>query len=569
MTKSEDNIDDPSIEFEDNNFDDVHISDDDLISDDKNSKSAKKKSKKLSKSQLSDADLKKLKRKKWLIASAATMVIILLPLIIPFTRWPILNALGIRSTMTFEVIEKDDKIPLSNASIWLDETYFTTTDEFGAGKFENTRLGPHNIRIQKNGYSREDLTVVTGITETKDTVEVKAIGIKVNLDIRNWLTGEPIAGATVGVNKDTVKSDKTGRASIVIPPDDDHKIKLSVGATGYLSQTVKPPHSSDSKEVALVADAKDYFISKRDGKFDFFSSNIDGSGQQKIIEATGKEDPDFLQFSIHRGNRFGVLVANREAKVVNNRVVAGIYIIDLSTSNLKKIDEGSDVRLLEWGDDTIVYQKSDPNLKYDDPGFSKVSSYNVANSKQKQLAQANYFSVALVAQNYLYYAGADGYREEANTPLTSIELSSGATKTILDGRIPTGLTRSNYDALTLLADDSNFYNVSVKGGQVKQIDRRVDSALNFGLNPNGAQVLWAEQIDGQGALMMRSVSNDDKRVVKKLSGLKGPIRWVTDRLAVVRVVTTTETADYLVDVPTAKSAKVVDVSEVKFVGESF
>lgn len=567
MTNDDKNIKD-ALEFEENNFDDVHISDDDLISDDKNSKSAKKKAKKLAKSQLSDSEIKRLKRKKLLITVAVVLLIILIPLLVPFTRWPILNALGVRSTMTITVLESEDKIPISNASVWLDETFFTSTDEFGNGSFENTKLGSHNVRIQKNGYSREDISVVTGITESKSTVEVKAIGIKVNLDVRNWLTGEPIAGAVVGVNKDTVKSDKTGRASIVIPPEDDRKVKLSVGATGYISQTVKPSYTSDSKEVALVADSKNYFISKRDGKYDIFSSNIDGTAQQKVIEATGKEDPDFIQFSIHRGNRFGVLIANREGKVVNNRVVAGIYIIDYSSSNLKKIDEGSDVKLLDWGDDTLVYQKSDPNLNYDDPAFSKISSYNIGNSKQKQLAQANYFSVALVAQNFVYYAGADGYRDEANTPLTSIELSSGATKTILQGRIPSGLTRSNFDSLTLLADDSNYYNVTVKGGTVKQIDRRVDPNLSFGLNPNGAQVLYAEQVDGQGALMLRSTSNDDKRVVTKLSGLKSPTRWVTDRLAVVRVVTTTQTADYLVDVPTGKSAKIVDVSDVRFVGES-
>ncbi|MDQ5970084.1 MAG: hypothetical protein QG593_601 [Patescibacteria group bacterium] len=232
------------------------------------------------------------------------------------------------------------------------------------------------------------------------------------------------------------------------------------------------------------------------------------------------------------------------------------------------IDEGSDVRLLEWGDDTFVYQKSDPKLTYDDPGFSKISAYNVGNSKQKQLAQANYFSVALVAQNYLYYGGADGYREEANTPLTSIELTSGATKQILEGRIPSALSRSNFDSLTLIEDDSNYYNINVKSGSAKQIDRRVDTLLNFGLSPNASQVLWSEQRDGQGNLFARSTGSDDTRIVAKVSGLKGPIRWVSDRLAVVRVVTTTETADYLFDIPTAKSAKIVDVSDVRFIGEN-
>lgn len=545
---------------------DVRIADEDLEVEDKQSKHAKKRAKKLSKSQLSDSDRKRIKQKKLLIAGSIVSAIIVLLLIVPFTRWPILNALGIRSSVQFTVVESKDKLPLNNASILLDDEYFTTTNQSGYAEFENVRLGQHTLSVRKNGYSREDISITSGITTSSHQVELLSIGIKVNLDIRNWLTGDSIAGAKVSLGEDAVVSDKTGRASIVVPPDSEDKIKLTIAADGYLTQTVPINVGVDSKEVSLVSGAKNYFVSKRDGKYDIFSSNIDGTGQQKVIEATSKEDPDLLQFSVHRGNRFAVLVANRDGRVTNNRVVAGVYVIDFSNNSLKKIDEGSDVRLLDWGDDVIVYQMTNPNLNYDDPALTQLISFNVISGRKSQLAQANYFSAALVAQNTVFYARADGYREDANSPLTSVELSRGTSRTYLEGVIPSYLTRASYDQVTLYGTNSQYYSINVAGGNTRTIDRRVDNNLHYGLNPNGAEVLWAETRDGQGTLLARSVKQDNTRAVVKLSGLTGPVRFVTDRLAVARVVTTTETADYLIDVPTAKTAKIVDVSNIRFVG---
>lgn len=553
-------------EFDEPELNDVHISDEDLEQDDSNTKLAKKQAKKLAKSQLTDEELKHLRRKKLLVVGCATLSVVAILMAVPLTRWFILNSFGLRSTMKFEVVEQQDKIPVSNVSILLDGTYFTTTDSSGNAKFENVKLGTHAVVISKNGYSRDDVSATVGLVTSTTKLEVKAIGIKVNLDVRNWLTTDAISGATVSLQKDSVKSDKTGRASIVVPPDSTSKTLLQVSAPGYQTQNVPVTTGVESKEVALVSDSRDYFVSKRDGKYDIFSSYVDGTDQKKVIEATGREDGDFLQFTMHRGNRYGILVANRDGKVSNNRVVAGIYVVDFASNALRKIDEGSDVQLLDWGDDTIVYQKSEPSLNYDDPSFTKLEQYNPLTGKQRQIAQANYFSAALVAQNKIFYAGASGYTSDANTPLTSIDLGNGGVKTYLADRTPSVISRSNYDGLTLLLDDNSYHNITIKTGSVSNIDRRVDTALHYGINQAGNQVIWADKRDGQGTLLVKSTNQDDTKTVTKLSGLTSPTRWVSDRLAVVRVVTTVETADYLVDVPTGKTIKIVDVSDVRQVG---
>lgn len=547
-------------------LDQVHISDEDIEAADNSSKQAKKRAKKLAKSQLSEAEVKALRRKKWLTIA----VLILLPLIvllaIPKTRWGVVNGLGLRTTMRFYVVENKAQKPVSNTAITLDGQYFTTTAEDGTAIFENAKFGSHTITVNKNGYSREDKTINVGLGGSKTNVTLTTIGIKVDLDIKNWLTAEPISGATVSLKKDSVISDKTGRASIVVPPDQGSAVKLQVSAPGYQTKLVPLNIGVESKEVALASDAKDYFISKRDGKYDIFSSFVDGSDQQKVVEATGKEDASMLQFTMHRGNRYGILVANRDGTVTHNRVVAGVYVIDFTTAALRKIDDGSDVRLLEWGDDTIVYQKTDPSLAYNDPGVTKLVSFNPLTNRQKQLAQANYFACALVAQDKLFYAAVNSSDDSGNTPLTSVDLTRGTTRTYLESSTPSWLTRADYNNLTLYTYTSQYFNIAIAGGATRTIDRRVDAANQYSLSIDAKQTLTVESRDGQGTLLVKPVEGGDQRVVTKLSGLTHPIRYVSDRLVVVRIVTTTETADYLVDIPTAKTAKIVDVSDIRNIG---
>lgn len=557
---------DDAFSFEDESLLDIRISDEDLEQDDKTTKLAKKKSRKLSKAAMSPAENKRARNKRLITVAAITLAVLITTFTIPYSRWFVLNLLGVRSTTKFVITESGNKKPLSNASILLDGTYFTVTDEFGRAQLENVTLGKHQVTIQKNGYSKEQATILNDVKGSSSQFSIKSIGIKVNLDIRNWLTNEPIPGATVSLSKDAVTSDKNGRASIVVPPDSTNKTLLEIAAPAYRTQSVPISLTVESKEIALVSDAKTYFISKRAGKLDIFSSYVDGGNQQKLIEATGKEDLDLMQFSMHRANRFGILVSNRESKLVNGRVVAGIYVVDTTNASLRKIDEGSDVQLLEWGDDTLVYQKTSPTLNYDDPGFTKLVSFNPLTNRQKDLAQANYFSVSIVAQNKLFFAGADGYREEMNSQLQSVDLTSSAQKTYLDGRLPVSLSRANYDTLTLQANDNNYYSVAIKAGTTRQIDRRVDSLQRYVTSPNSQQTLWTEKRDGQGMLLARSTTKDDTRVVAKLSGVTNSVRYISDRYAVVRVVTTTETADYLVDIPTGKTIKVADVTDIRTVG---
>lgn len=559
--ESETVSDELELDFDEQDLQDVEISDQTLEQADKESKQAKKEAKKTAKKLLTPEEKAALLKKRLLFSGILAVVLLVILLAVPFTRWPILNVIGFRGTAELTVNDPSNKA-VPGATIKLDTGYTTATDAFGRATFTGVPLGKRTALIQKNGYGDKTIGFTSSLKKNKLTESLKIIGIKIDLDIKDWLSEQLIEGATVTYEKSTATTDSTGRASLVVPPTDKKSIHVTVTAPGYLAKTVEAETSVVSKEVALVSSQKNYFLSKRDGKFDIFSSNLDGSDQRKIIEATGKEDDSILQFSINKNNKQAVLVATRDGKIQNGKIVAGIYSVDLERASLRKIDEGSDVQLYEWSDTTLSYSKSAPELTYDDPSLSRVMTFNSATNKLSQIAAANYFTAVVVANTKLFYGPADAYRAIENGVLTSLDLSSGAQKRYLQDRQITYASRASYQTLELQDTAGNSFELQILTGAIKPIDRRPSANLQVAMSPNAQVAAWTDRRDGQGALVVRSLKDNGERVVVKIPGLTTPVRFVSDTMVIARVATSEETADYVISITTGKFKKVVDVSNI-------
>lgn len=544
-------------------IDEVAIADEYLEQDDKKLEQAKKEAKKKAKLLRTPEEKKKLRRKKILIFAAVFVVLLGVLLAIPFTRWPILNIVGFRSTLTVRVVDESSGKPVSRAMVRVADREFSLADTNGAISFADLELGKQRIEVQRIGYGNKSLKVTNGLRTTNAKLLMTVIGIKLDVDVKDWLSGKAIEGAEVTYKDASAVSDKTGRASIVIPPQNEQTVRLDIQAPGYLNKAVKTDVTVESRELSMVSAQKNYFMSKRDGTFDLFSSNLDGTNQQKIIQATGKEDERFLQFSIDRTNSWGLLVATREGAIINDRVVAGIYTIDLKNATLKKIDEGTDVQLLGWGDDSVSYQVSSANLGYDDPGLTKIINYNPKTQKKKDLAQTNYFALSVAAQNKVFYAKYDPYRELTDSALTSVDVGSGRSRTYLEGSLLRYASRPTYDAIKVVDTNGASYEVQVESGRVKPVDRTPLDTVDFARSPSGQTIAWTDSRDGQGALLQKNLQSNEQSVLLKIGGLTNPIRFVSDDLIITRVITSQETADYVVSLSTGRSSKIVDVTQIK------
>lgn len=552
--------DEVELDFDEKDLQDVEISDQTIEAVDKESNKAQKEAKKTAKKLRTPEEKKAHLKKQILIGTGCVVALLLVLLAVPFTRWPLLNAVGFRGTVELTVKDSASK-PVSAAVIKLDSGNTALTDKFGRALISNVLLGKRTVLIQKNGYGDKTANLTSGLGTHKTSEQLKVIGIKIDLDIKDWLSNQQLEGATATFGKSSAISDSTGRASLVIPPTDQKMVEVTVSAPGYITKTLETETTVVSREVPLVSAQKDYFISKRDGKFDVFSSNLDGTDQRKVIDATGKEDESVLQFSINKNNKQAVLVATREGKVQSGRIIAGVYAVDLEKASLQKIDEGSDIQLLDWSDNTLVYNKSSAGLNYDDPSLSKLMNYNSASGKLSQIAQANYFAVSIVAINKLFYVPADAYRPIENGVLTSVDLATNATKRYLQDRPITYISRASYPTLETQDSTGATFELQITNGTAKAIDRRPTTVLQIATSPNGQVNAWSDKRDGQGALIVRAKDGTEK-VVAKLPGMTTPVRFINDSIAVVRVATSQETADYVINVSGGQFKKVVDVSNV-------
>jgi hypothetical protein len=544
------------------NIDGVQISDSDLEQADSLKNQDKKAAKKRAKQLRTPEEKKKLKRRKTLISVGIILAIIIAIFAIPFSRWPVLNLLGFRGSVEVLVQEQSSNETVSGVNVTLDSVVVGSTDPSGQLTLSNIKLGEHSLRLEKAGYSREIQNVVVGYGTTKLDYSIEAIGLKINFNIKNWLTGKPVAKAQLVSGDRKSTTDQKGQAALVVSPTEE-QTTVNVSAKGYITRKVKIDPKVVSSEVALVSSAKNYFISKRDGNYDIFSSNIDGTNQKKIIEATGKEDKNFLQFTIHSSsNNWAILVATREGKRLNNRIVAGVYKVDLAKATIAKIDEGSDIRILDWAGDNLVYTKTQPELKYDDKNFARIMSFNVKTGALTQRAQANYFQLNAVVGSSLFYMPADAYREIKEANLTSIELASGAKNTYLKDRQINYGTQTAYGILQLETYDGQNYEINSLNKSTIKIDRQPSSTKSFALSSNAKKVIHADRRDGKGALLVEALKDSKENVVVKIGGLSQPVRWVNGSLVVVRVATSQETADYVVDTASGKFAKITDVSNV-------
>lgn len=543
-------------------FEDIQISDEELEQIDKHTAKDARAAKKRARLVRTAEEKKRLKRNKMLIAISTALCIVAVLGAVPTTRWPLLNFLGLRGSLLLTVQEESLHIPLAEAEVIIDGQAMGSTNNLGTFYASELRLGVQKIEVKKPGYSEISRSITISPRTNTYEAPLQAIGVKVNVGVKDWLTGRPIKNARVSQDKNTSRSDAKGQAVLVVPPPANSR-SINIKADGYLEREIKVEEGVISKEVTLVSSAKNYFISKRDGKFDIFSSHLDGSGQKKIISGTGKEESHLLQFTIHRNNKRAILVATRESKRQGGRIVAGVYEVNLQKAALTKIDEGSDTRIIGWAGDTLFYAKTQPGVQYDAKNASRIMAYNAKTSLLTQVAEANYFQLAEVAGGALLYAPADAYRERSSSSLTSFTAATGARQTYLKNKPANYGLQTAYGVMRIELLDGGLYDVNTQTGTVTPVDSRTENGRVYALSQDGSSIASIERRDGKGALILSSVQSSRERIVAKIPGMVSPLRWVSERHIVVRVATNQETADFIVDVPTGAFSKIVDVSNVE------
>lgn len=550
------------LEFNESDLQSVAITDSDIEQDDKQKASARKKARKLAKAHRTPAERRKLRIRNRIIIGLIVASVIAALALVPMSRWAVLNFLGFRNTVTLTFLEKDTKRPIGGVTVLLGERYEGVTDGFGKVRFNGLKHGKHDLSASKAGYSRVQTIIVSEVgTSEVEPNYLQIIGVKIDITVRDWLSRRAVGGATVSSGESKANTDKNGSVSLVVLPSENPTINITVSASGYRQRKIEIDQNVKSREVTLVSSAKNYFISNRNRRYDIFSSNLDGSAQRRIIQATGKENPQLMQLSIHRRNKKAILVANRDGLQVDNRIIAGIYVVDLEKATIDKVDEGSDVQLIGWAGDAMAYQKTDHNLKYSHPKLTRLMTIDITTQQPQQVAAANYFSASGISGNKVFYMPTDAYRTLRDTALTSFDTATSARQTYLDDRPIAYLTSPSFGVIEMETEDGEYFELLPATAAVRKIDRQPGTNRTFSYSPDQKRATWTDRRDGQGVLVIRQDDGED-RIALRLGGMTEPVRFITNSLVVVRVATTNETADYVVHMATGKFAKIVDVVNV-------
>lgn len=316
------------------------------------------------------------RRKRWAIPLTLLAVVAILAGV-PTTRYG-LAAYVVSQPVSVTITDSVTKKPVTSADIKLDGQTFKT-DKDGKATIGEVKVGDHVLSISKKYYKDETVTVFVPLTKAVNKqVSMVATGRQVPIVVVSKLSGKPLENVTLESSGTEVKTDKDGKATIVLPADKaDLPIKLSNGGFNTLEARVMVTDQAVKENTfALVPNGKVYFLSRQSGKIDVVKTDLDGANRQVIVQGTGKEEDRNTVLLASRDWKYLALLSKRDSGL------ARLYLIDTSTDKMSEMDSGNATfSLIGWNNHDFVYRVQRNNVKYWEPNYLAFKSYN-ADKKQ-------------------------------------------------------------------------------------------------------------------------------------------------------------------------------------------
>lgn len=477
----------------------------------------------------------------------------------PTSRYWVLNHIGVRGQVTLTVLDNTTKLPLSDASVTMDNQV-QTSDKAGKVTFAKVRLGRQVMTVSKLAFAEktERVTINPG-NNNIGKLALIAVGVQYKFTLTDYLSGQPVVGATVSNAKSSALSDTKGLAVLTLVGEQKAELNIKISAKGYHDKTVAVPSDERAKitTVSLVPNGKDYFVSKASGDYSVYSSYLDGSNRKLVLAGSGNENGDISLITNGDASLLALVSVRDKHRDAEGNPQQALTIINTMTNQPLTIDHASNIHLIGWLDgDTIAYVAiqacSGSNSCY------QLKSYDYDSGAGKELATGPSFSSYQAIDDTIYYAVND-FSDPSKSVFASINSDGTNSRTILSQDV-FGVYRSSYNQLDLAAT-GQWYSYQIGGKTAQKInapsnptsDQYVDS-------PNGQKSAWIDRRDGQDVLLIYDKSSGQSKVVASLDGLSLPIRWLDNNTLVLRSSTSNQTADYVFSLLGGKPQKIVDVT---------
>lgn len=327
----------------------------------------------------------------WLILLAMLIIGIFA---VPLTRYRVLG-LVIKKSIAITVIDSVNKTPVSSAQVAL-AGQSAQTDGNGRATLR-VPVGTHKVTVSKQYYTTVNQSFAVGLRSTvAPMLRLVATGRQVPITVINKITGQPLANAEIKVLNTSAKTDKHGRAIIVLPTTATHD-SGSLSLSGYNTSNVKVEVTSNIVLVntfALTPSGNVYFLSNEHGTIDVVKVNLDGTGRQTVLAGTGKEDVNNTVLLASRDWQYLVLKSQRDS------AQPALYLINTATGKTSEFDSGNaNFNLIGWYGHGFIYDVTKNNVATSQAGHEVLKSYDADRGQLNQLDQNQ---VTGDANNYAY-----------------------------------------------------------------------------------------------------------------------------------------------------------------------
>ncbi len=494
--------------------------------------------------------------KKRFTIPAVIVVLLAIILGLPFTRYKVLALVWKQS---FDVTFTDSKTskPITEASVKVGSAS-ATTDKKGQAHVSGVPVGKRSVSITKKYYKDASQVVLVPLGKPAGfSFQLVATGRQVPITVTNKISTKAVENVLVKASDTQVRSDKDGKAVIVLPADKD-SVKATISGDGYNSQdvTIKVTESEDKANTFSVTPAgKVYFLSKLSGKIDVIKTDLDGQNRQTVLAGTGKEEDTNTVLLASRDWKFLALQSRRDSDQ------AKLYLIDTSSDKLTTMDEGNvNFTLTGWQGHRFIYLVGRNDVKNWEPKAGALKSYSADAAKVTTLDEttaegssdtdyahetiSDAYSLTdsiIYTKAWTSYYGSSAKLADKTSKIISVQADGSHKTTLKSFGLPNGTQASSIfiqsriyelNGIYYKADyDNNYY--KYEDGQVstatdlKSEDFYNNNYPTYLLSPDGQQTFWAESRDGKNTLF---IGDQDGKQGKQIATLSeySPYGWYSN-----------------------------------------
>ncbi len=486
-------------------------------------------------------------------------LLVIVAMFVPVTRYGILNLFGVRVSSSMTVVDSETGLPLKNIPVKI-QGQEQKSDDDGYVSFSELKQGKTSLVIDKRGYAVFDKTITLGWGSNPiGEQSITATGTQYTFLLVDFLSGQPVKNGEAVSGEDVAQSDEEGRITLTVGELSD-QTSAEISAEGYRMETFALDELNQTETIIkMVVSKKHTFVSNRNGEYDLYKIDVDGTNEEVLLPASTKERE--VPFVLAHPTRDVVaLISSRDGDVNSgNFVLDGLFIIDVINSETYKVTRSEQLQLIGWSENKLVYVAVIEGVSAGNSQRSKLVSYDLDTKERTELATSNYFNDVKLINKTVYYAVSSYGIPQSQAKLFSIDADGKNKKTLVEEQV-WSIIRKDYSNLQFSAVDLRWYEQEI-GSEVKKLDIEpvTRTSRSYSVSPSSEKAVWVDVRDGKGVLILYDVSQKTESVILTESGLGSPVEWLNNSTLVYRISNSQETADYVFNIDGSESRKIADV----------